>query len=251
MKNAPDSPDSPERPAAGSGARNDDSSLFSLASLKLTQAARPKTAEDSGLIDLNALGVIEKGAEPGAPAPRTPLAVAPVVAPNDIFGSAGTPMLIAPSAAAVATAAPGAQAQPARGKGLVMIGGAVAVVGLAVGVFLATRGGGDAPAIKPIATATAAPPPTTTAPPAATTVAAPEPTIAAVTPGQRAAVEPTATATATAAAPVAKVPGPLPVAKAPGGGGGKAPGPAKADPPPKPVETCDLACQMQRAVQKK
>ena len=131
MKNASDSRD-PPAPPAGSGARNDDSSLFSLASLKLTQAAKPgKPAEDSGLIDLNALGVIEQGVSP-----RTPLAVAPVVAPNDIFGSAGTPMLVAPSAAAVATAAPGAPgtgAAPAKGKGLVIAVGALAAAVIAVG----------------------------------------------------------------------------------------------------------------------
>jgi hypothetical protein len=244
MKNAPDSPDSPAHPAA-SGARNDDSSLFSLASLKLTQAAtqQGKTAEDSGLIDLNSLGVIEKDAAPGAA--RSPLAVAPVVAPNDIFGSAGTPMLIAPSASAVATAAPGAEAPPAKSKGMVMIVGGVAAVGLAVGVFLAMRGGGDAPATKPTVAVTAAPAPTTA--PTPTAVAAPEPTVAAVTPGQRPVAEPTAAPTV---APVAKLPGPMPVAKAPGGSKAAAPA-AKAEPPAKPVETCDLACQMQRAVQKK
>src|ERR1700761_6140421 len=103
MKNASDSRTSPAA-SASSGARNDDSSLFSLESLKLKEQEalkQTKPQEDSGLIDLNALGVIEQSATP-----RPAMAGAPVVAPNDIFGTVGTPMLVAPSVAAMTAAAP-------------------------------------------------------------------------------------------------------------------------------------------------
>jgi hypothetical protein len=232
------------------GARSEDSSLFSLDALKLKEAElakQSKTKEDSGLIDLRALASLERSAEKPAA-----LDVAPVVAPADLFGGGlGTPLIAPPPAAGVA-APPADYAAPAPKKsstGLI-IGGAVGAIGIAVAVFALTRGGGAPPAATAqnaavtTSAAAAAPAPQPSAEPAA----AEQPTVAAVTPGQRPA-QPTAAPTAAPApapekpAPVAKAPGPMPKPKAAA--------PAEPAPPPKPVETCDLACQMQRAVNKK
>jgi hypothetical protein len=220
------------------GARHDDSSLFSLDALKRTEdeARQQKNRDDSGLIDLKALASLAQE-RPKA----QEVAVAAVVAPPDLFTVAApiAPMVAPP----IATAAPEdlAPPKPKRTGLYVGVGGAVAVLA-AVGIFFATRGSGDAAAA---ASATAAaPPPPVTAAPAPTPD---EPRIAAVNPGERAPREdPKAapTATATAAAPVAA---PRPIGRGPLP---KAPPKEDAPAPKPPVDACDLACQMAKAVNK-
>ena len=239
---SPSDPNKPKEASATAGRRADDSSLFSLESLKIKEAEAAKqsrTKEDSGLIDLRALAAMERAGD------KPSLDVAPLIAPNDIFGvSPGTPLIAPPQAAAVA-APPQSYAPPsaARNNTPLILGGAIAAVGIAVAVFTLTRGAPQA-ATAPTASATVAA--AVTAAPAPTAEVAPEPSVVAVIPGQR----PSAPATATAAAdkpPPPVVKGPLP--KAPSRAAPKEP--AEPAPPPKPVETCDLACQMQRAVNKK
>lgn len=235
----------PKEGPAPAGRRADDSSLFSLDALKIketaTAAQARKTTEDSGLIDLRALAALERQGENQ----KSPLDVASVVAPADIFGaSPGTPLIAPPPASAVAAPPPGMVAEGPKKNTGIIIGGAVVAVAAAVGIFMLTRGPDAAPAAPTSApTATAAPVVTQAAEPAS-----PEPSVAAVVPGQRP-TTPTATATvdpagAAPAPPKPVVKGPMPKA-AP-----KEP-PAAPAPPPKPVDTCDLACQMQRAVNKK
>jgi hypothetical protein len=221
------------------GARHDDSSLFTLDALKKTEdeARQQKRNDDSGLIDLKALAAI------AAERPKeTEVAVASVIAPPDLFTIAVpvVPMIAPPI---ITTAPEVAKPKPNRTGIFVGMGVAVAAVA-AIGVFMATRG--------PAAAAASATPVAAALPPAPTAAAAPqpdEPKLAAVNPGERAPKEdppkPTATATA-ATAPKAAVPvarGPMPKA---------APKEDAPPAPPKPpADACDLACQMQRAVNKK
>ena len=246
MKDTRD-PSESSKGAAAIGARNDDSSLFSLDSLKKAEEAarkREKERDDSGLIDLRALGAIEKTAEP-----RGDLEVASLVAPPDLFAGLGPgalmnapPPLAAPAVDAkddldVATA-------PKNNRTVLVAVGGVLAVAAAVGAFLAMRSSGE-PAQAAAATATAAapqapaPPPTPTA---ETTAAAASDEPKAVTPGQAA---PKAPPPPKVPGPMPKVPGPMPKPKA------HAQAPAAPKEPAKPVETCDLGCQMRRAVNKK
>ncbi len=232
------SPD-PSTSPAPVGARHDDSSLFSLDSLKRTEeeARQQKRNDDSGLIDLKALAALAAERPP-----QTDVAVSSVIAPPDLFTIAApvVPMIAPP----ITVAAPEV-AQPKPNRTGIFVGLGVVVAALAaVGVFTATRGP-DAAAAAASATPVAA-----ALPPAATAAAAPqpdEPKVAAVNPGERAPKEapptPTATATAAPKAAVAVVRGPMPKA-AP-----KEDAPAA--PPKPPADACDLACQMQRAVSKK
>jgi hypothetical protein len=221
------------------GARHDDSSLFSLDALKKTEdeARTQKNRDDSGLIDLKALASLAQE-RPKA----QEMSVAAVVAPPDLFAVAApiAPMVAPP----VATAAPEdlAPFKPKRTGLYVGVGGVVAVLAM-VGIFLATRGSGDAAAAA-TTTAAAPPPPAVTAAPAPTPD---EPRVAAVNPGERPPKEdpkaaPTATtAPAAVAAPKPVVRGPLPK-----------PPPKEEAPAPKPAgPVCDLACQMAKAVNQK
>lgn len=235
MKNPSDANKPPQ------GARSDDSSLFSLEALRVQEAAAQtrSTKEDSGLIDLRALAALETADEHDK---KHDLGVAAVVAPADIFGGGGfgTPLMAPPPAAAMAAPPLGYEAPAApKSRGLIIGVAGVAVVGIIAAVFMLTRSTTPVAATTPSAVAPAA----TSAAPTAEQ-AAPEPSVAVVTPGQRAAPTATATAAAPSAAPVAKAPavkGPMP----------KAAPPKETAPPPPPKEACDLTCQMQRAVQKK
>lgn len=236
---------SPRSPSAAPlGGRNEDSSLFSLESLKRTEEEalkKQKSREDSGLIDLKALAALERD---GATKPAEH-GVVSIVAPADLFAVAApvvttAPISVRPPTPAVVEEIP----KPNRTK--VFLGvGAVLAIAAGVAVFATVQGGG---ATEPASTAQAAtPPPTPTAAPAPP----PDPPKpAAVTPGER--PQPTATATPTAAVGAGTAP-PKPIAAGP-----RAPKPAPppkeepaAAPAPKPADACDLACQMQRAVNKK
>jgi hypothetical protein len=230
------SPD-PSAPAPV-GARHDDSSLFSLDALKKTEeeAARQqqKKGEDSGLIDLKALALIAQEQRP-----RQEMAVAAVVAPPDLFALSSP---IAPIAAPPVSTAPPPLSPAGAGRARVLVaGGAVVAVVAAVSIFAVMRGSSSA-APAPSVTAGVVTPPSVTA-----TAAQPdEPRAAAVNPGERPAPpkeEPKPVATATAA--------PKPLVAAPRGNPAPRPAPKEDQPPPKPVDTCDLACQMARAVNKK
>ncbi len=229
---------SPDAPAP-IGARNDDSSLFSLDALKKTEdeARKQQNRDDSGLIDLRALAAIERERRPKA---QDDMAVASLVAPPSLFSAPMVPLTAPP----ISTAPPPLERPASQGKAKLFVGAGVAVALVAaIGVFAATRGGGAAtPATS--AVVVAAPAPTPTAP------AAPpeEPKVAALNPGERPAPPPTAAATA----PVSPVGGPIggrTYVAGPRSGGPRPPPPPKADTPPPPkVNACDLACQMQRAV---
>jgi hypothetical protein len=241
-----DSGSSRDTSSAPLGARNDDSSLFSLESLKKTEdeAKKQRNREDSGLIDLKALALLER-----EPAAKGEVTVAAVVAPADLF-SVGAP--VAPMTAPPISAQPPPLAKlddleapkKSRAPLVIAIGGILAVAAAAA-VFATTR---DTGASAAAATAAAATPPAVTATatqaPAPAPAADDAPKAVAVNPGERPAPAPSATPTAVAVAPkpVAAA-GPAPKA-AP-----KAAAP-KEDAPPaaKPADACDLACQMQRAV---
>jgi hypothetical protein len=242
MSNASDS-NKPQDRGAPAGSRSENSSLFSLDALKIKEvesaAQARSTKEDSGLIDLRALAAMERGADKS-----NSLGVALIAAPTDIFGATpGTPIMAPPPASAI-TSAPVGYGVPAKKSSTpIIIGGAVAAVVVAAAAFFLTRS--SAPAVAaPTATVAASAAPTAAAP--AEPATPDEPKVAAVVPGQRPQVAPSATPSAApSAAPVAKVPGPMPKAKAAPTADTPPP------PPPKPVETCDLGCQMKRAVDKK
>jgi hypothetical protein len=228
----------PPPPAAPTGARHDDSSLFSLDALKKTEeeARKQKDRDDSGLIDLKELAAIERDRRP-----KPEMTVATVVAPPDLF-QLSTP--IVPIAAQPISVGPPALAKPRdpRRTNVLIAAGAVIAVLAAVGVFVATRGGPEA---LPVAVVGAAPAPSPTVPPPA---AAPpeEPKPAAVTPGMRPTADPPPPP---AAVPVpAPLPKPAGVAPRSAPAPRAAPGPKADSPAPKPANACDLACQMQRAV---
>jgi hypothetical protein len=236
---------SPSSTALRTGARNDDSSLFSLDRIRqaeesATRASRER--DDSGLIDLQALAALS-GTAP-AQVSTSPLVVS---ASAGLFGA---PAITAPVEAPPARVE---EANPfersSKRRTLFMVLGGVGAVGVAAAAFLAMSGSGAPPAD---ATATMAPAITAAAPPPTpATVAAPEPEapkVAAATPGQRApaAAEPKAAAPA---APVAKAAAPVAKAAAPVA---KAAAPAAPKEPAKPAApACDLTCQMQKAVSKK
>jgi hypothetical protein len=243
-------PDPTKDAPAPIGARQENSSLFSLEALKKQEelalasaASEPKRTEDSGIIDLKALALIQKSEKSEA---SRALDVASVQAP-DLFQIGMVSQLTAPQPLALA-APPEAEAPKPQSRTLPIVLGVAAIVAIGGVAFFLGRGSGTqatAQGATPTATATAAPPAPATA--TATATPPPEPEVAAITPGQRP-TAPTATATATAAAkpppaaPGGRVPGPLPKPK---------PAPAEPAPAPAPVNTCDLACQMKRAVEQK
>jgi predicted Zn finger-like uncharacterized protein len=212
---------------SATGARDEQSVLFSLTALTSnTKPAAPAVAsapsatssrtEDSGLIDLNALAKAQAA---------RPVEAAPPAAPI------GTPFLFPAALGSVEIPEP-TEAKKKSSMPLI-IGGGVAIAGLAIALALVATKKSDEPAPAPVASVTAAP--------------TPEPVATAA---------PTATETAaTASAAPDKAP-----AKRPGGGGGaKAAGPkagAAAQPttalPPPPVKKAspcgcaagDLQCQI-------
>jgi predicted Zn finger-like uncharacterized protein len=210
---------------SGTGQRDENSVLFSLAALtaKTAPAASPSrttaSKDDSGLIDLKAL------ADSAGPAPAAASSVVPDTGGLFPLGVPPAPMGgTGPSPGALSTSV----APPAPGKSktpiFIAIGGVVAVLAI-VGTFLATKGSGDKPVAPAETTAVAAPPPPVTA-----TAAATDAPTAAVT------AEATAAPTAEASA---KAPKGKPVAVAKGG-----PGPAKTGnsaPPPPPATSTPAA----------
>ena len=228
---------SPSASALRTGARNDDSSLFSLDMIRqaeesATRASRER--DDSGLIDLQALAALS-GTAPSQVS-NAPLVVS---ASAGLFGAPAISAPFETHAAPVDTANPFERSSKRRNVLLAMGGaGAVAIAAVA---FLAMQGTGAPPAaatsaMTPVLTA-AAPPPQP--------VAAPEPEapkVAAVSPGQR--------------APVVEAPKPAaPVVKAAAPARAAAPrAPAAAPAPKEPAKPaapiCDLTCQMQKAVSK-
>jgi hypothetical protein len=234
---------SPSTSALRTGARNDDSSLFSLDRIRqaeesATRASRER--DDSGLIDLQALAALS-GTSP------VQVSTAPLVV-SASAGLFGAPAISAPLEAPPARVE---EANPfersSKRRTMFMALGGVGAVAVAAVAFMAMSGSGTPPAD---ATAAMAPAITAAAPPPTpATVAAPEPEapkVAAVSPGQRApaAEEPKA------AAPVAKAAAPT-VARAAAPRAAAA-APAAPKEPAKPAApVCDLTCQMQKAVSKK
>jgi len=228
-------------PAKATGARDEQSVLFSLAALTAAAQSSPANnsassggKDDSGLIDLKALATQPAGGPAAAPAPVAILDAAPVL---------GTP-IVDPSLAQLSPPEPVA---PKKSYGL-LIGVGVAVAGLAIAgaiVFVALN---KAP--EPIA----APTTTDTAPATTTAPTTPPPS----TDGSAAAPA-TGAPSATAASTTAKYTGTgKPGGAKPGPTGGKtetpggATAPATTKAPPKPNKcNCppgDLACNMACAV---
>jgi len=233
--------------AKPTGAREEQSVLFSLAALTAAAQAAPPTAasaatakDDSGLIDLRALANQSPSASAG-PAPAAPVAIldaAPVL---------GTP-IVDPAFAQLAAPEPVAAK---KSYGLI-IGIGVAVAGLAIAgaiVFVAMNKGGDqaaAAATTATTTETAAPTPSPTPTP---------------TPTDSSAAAPPTGAPTTTATP-ASTGGPKGGAKGGSkggskteptstGGGATAAPPATTKAPPKNKCNCppgDLACNMACAV---
>ncbi|HKQ70317.1 MAG TPA: hypothetical protein VJT73_13300, partial [Polyangiaceae bacterium] len=218
------------------GARDEQSVLFSLNAL--TGGTKPAAApsltfgssgsagaaknDDSGLIDLNALANAQKG----KPVEATPLAL-----------SAPTPFLF-PAALGTVEAAPVAGADaPKKSSMPLLIGGGIAIAGIAIAIALFSGGKKEEIPAMPVGAAPSAVAPT------------PEPVVTAV---------PTPTAETPAPAASAEPAANKGGAKRPAGGGGKAkaapaaPGPAAPAvpaPPPKPKSPCgcgagDLQCQI-------
>jgi hypothetical protein len=231
---------SPSASAVRTGARNDDSSLFSLDRIRqaeesATRASRER--DDSGLIDLHALAALS-GAAP-AQVSNAPLVVS---ASAGLFGAPAISAPVEIPSAPVETANPFERSS--KRKTVLLVMGGAAAVALAAVAFMAMQGTGAPPA-----TATAAMTPVlTAAAPAPPPVAAPEPEapkVAAVSPGQRAPVV-EAPKAAAPAAPVVKAAAPARAAapRAP------AAAPAPKEPAKPAAPACDLTCQMQRAVSK-
>jgi hypothetical protein len=228
------------------GARQENSSLFSLEALKKQEAlaleAEPKRTEDSGIIDLKALAIMQKAEKTEG---SRSFDVARVQAP-DIFQIGMVSQLAAPQPIALA-APPEADAPKPRSKVMPIAGGVAAIAVIAGVAFFLGRGAGNQPTagVTPATSTTvAAPPPAT--PTATATATATQDEVAAITPGEHPSV-PTATAVATASAkapPVVpgRLAGPMPKPK---------PAPEAPAAPAPPVNTCDLACQMKRAVEGK
>ena len=222
--------------ASAVGARNDDSSLFSLASLMRVEhasAVGSATTEDSGLIDLNALGAIEKKA---AHAPTDRIGVSSVLAPPDLFPMSASTVSPTPSAPLIAVSDIPPDFKP-KHRNVVIGIGASAALALGVMAFLAMNSGASATdPVAGAASAATAPPPPVLAPAPAPPPASVVPVSTALTPGQ-AAPKPEA------AQPVAPK-----RANTPRSASKPAAAPAPKAAPKPAAETCDLACQMQRAV---
>jgi predicted Zn finger-like uncharacterized protein len=181
--------------AAATGARNEQSVLFSLNALvnadrKSAPPNASKTKDDSGLIDLGALAAKASSEPVGGGMAEPMLPMAPML---------GAPLLAPPPVASAAVPV-AAAAPPPQSKTGMYVGGAIVFATLVgAGVFVATRPKEQPPA--PVVAATTAPTATETAPAPTATSTAVDPT---------AAVTASATATATATARV--------VGKSTGGG---------------------------------
>ncbi|MEP7123784.1 MAG: hypothetical protein ABJE95_22840 [Byssovorax sp.] len=234
-----------ERPARRStltGARDASAILFSLDVIRRAEAAAvrtpPEPVGESGIIDLQALAELSRSAP--SRADRAPLIVS---ASAGLFATSAislTPPLVVALVAKVASDPP-PNFGPNRRKLFLSLGTGAFVVA-AIVVFLSMRWP-EAPVPAAIAVAAEpAPSPPTPSPPAPP-IAAPTPSIAAVTPGERA---PKLESTAPPAS-VAKAAWPRKSAAAPAAR-------AEAKEPASKVETrpaapvCDLTCQMERAV---
>lgn len=160
--------------SAATGARNEQSVLFSLNALvnaerKSTPPNQSKTKDDSGLIDLGALAA-KASADPapmGMGDPMAPMLGAPML---------GAPLLAPPPVSTPAVSNTAAAPPPANKTGL-YIGGAIVFATLvAAGAFVATRPKEQPPA--PPVVATTAPTATETAPAPTATSTAVDPTAA-------------------------------------------------------------------------
>jgi predicted Zn finger-like uncharacterized protein len=200
------------------GARNENSVLFSLSALTSKGGDRPPTVpgtEASGLIDIRQLSA-QMGR--GDDKKRSRVDDIMNLSSGGAFnGALSAPVLSAPAIDQYGPDAGGAAAPPEKSKSVIFlaIGAAAFVVVAAVGAtFMLTHKGTDADAAAASASAAAAAPSatvaaTTATPPAATSAVAPEPTASATE--TAAAAAPPATAAPQAAAPAA----PAAVAAAP------------------------------------
>jgi hypothetical protein len=233
-----------ERPVHRStltGARNDNSSLFSLDLIRRAEAiaarmpSRPP--DESGMIDLRALAVLAKAAP--SRADRAPLVVS---ASASLFATSpvtlAPPILASPGSAAVSDPPP--NFAPSRSR-LFLAMGAVAFVAVAAAAFLSMRGDDASPPVAAVVAIAPAPPPPAALPPTAAVAATPP--IPAVTPGERA----PAPESPKPAAPVVKAALPRQSAVvAASRVEPKESAPKVETKPAAPV--CDLTCQMERAV---
>ena len=235
-----------ERPAGRStltGARNDNSSLFSLDLIRRAEAAAslmPSEAEDEvGVIDLRALVDLARSAP--SRADRAPVIVSasaslfstsPVSVPAPLLAEVTRPVVSDPPPSF----------SPKRAN-LFLAMGAVAVVGAAASAFMMQGSAAPPAAAVAVAVAIKAVPPAPLPPPSVVVApAAALPPIAAVTPGQHVATvdSPTPAAAAVKVALPRKSAGAGPKA------GGREAAPKEESKPAAPV--CDLTCQMERAV---
>jgi hypothetical protein len=221
------------------GARNDNSSLFSLDLIRRAEAVAarmPREEDEPGLIDLEALAALAKSTP--SRADRAPLVVS---ASASLFAT--TPASLPPSILATPTRVAAPSLTPpnfAQRRAPVLLAmGAVVGVSLAVAAFLSMQAGSapqriSAAEASVVAVATASP-----AVPTATPIAAapaPAAPILAVTPGERAPAK-------SAAKPVTPSKTPRAVVSR---AEAKEPAPKEETRPAAPV--CDLTCQMERAV---
>lgn len=229
----------PDHRSTLTGARNDNSSLFSLDLIRRAEAAAqaPRDEDEAGLIDLQALAALAK-TEPSR-VDRAPLVVS---ASASLF--AATPASMPPSIlgmpthTATPTVPPQTFAQRRAPALLAM--GAVAAVALAIVAFLSMQAGSAPQPISAAGVSVASPPAASPALPTVTPIAAapaPAAPSLAVTPRER---EPAAMAVAKPVAP-SKTPRAV-VSRAEA----KEPAPKEETRPAAPV--CDLTCQMERAV---
>jgi predicted Zn finger-like uncharacterized protein len=181
-----DSPMGGGSAAAATGARNEQSVLFSLNALvnaerKSAPPNASKTKDDSGLIDLGALAAKASSEPMGGSMSEPMMPMAPML---------GAPLLAPPPVATAAVPTAAAAPPPASKTGMYVGGAIVFATLVGAGVFVATRPKEQPPAPPVVAT---------TAPTATETAPAPTATSTAVDP--TAAVTASATATATAAPP--------------------------------------------------
>ncbi len=221
------------------GARNDNSSLFSLDLIRRAEAvaaSMPSQADDDvGVIDLGELADLARSGPS-----RVDSAPLIVSASASLFSA--SPASVPPEAPAevkpvASFTDPPPRFSPKRAN-LFLAMGAVGVVACSAAAFLVMQSGA-APDAAASATMVAAP----AAPlPAPSVIVAPAP-VAAMTPGQRAATPELPKA---AIAPVKAPSGPRSASLARPRAEAKEPAPKEETRPAAPV--CDLTCQMQRAV---
>jgi hypothetical protein len=225
------------------GARNDNSSLFSLDLIRRAEAAAarmPKDPDDeAGVIDLGALVDLARSAP--SRADRAPLIIS---ASASLFAT--SPVSVPPSVLAEVkrpvVSDPPPNFSPRRAN-LVLAMGAVAVFAVAAAAFVVMQGSAAPPvAAAPAVAMEAVPPAAVAPPPVVVAPAAALPPIAAMTPGQHVATveSPKPAVAAVKAASPRKSAGAGPKAEA------REAAPKEESKPAAPV--CDLACQMERAV---